>query len=873
MSPQRTIGHYRITAKLGQGGMGEVHRATDTKLGREVAIKVLPATFSCDPARMARFEREAKVLASLNHPHIAQIYGIEEGALVMELVEGEPLKGPLPIEKAVEYAGQILDALDAAHRKGIVHRDLKPANILVTRQGVKLLDFGLAKLERGPIAEPDETVTQGLTQQGQIVGTLQYMSPEQLNGKEVDSRSDLFSFGCVLYEMLSGKRAFDGKSAASVIAAVLERGPEALKAAPPLERVVMRALTKDPEQRFQTARDLKTSLSWALETVPVVTAGPRSLRRIALAAAALALAAGAGWIASQLRRSSPAQLAVRLSLKPPEGGRFLLGGASNAGGFALSPDGKNVAYVATVKDNTSLWVRSMDGTQARPIPGTEGVGFPFWSPDSKSVGFGSGGKLSRVDIAGGSPLVICSTGTNLRGGAWNSDGTILFANVASGIFKVPATGGAPTLLIPRDPTRGEIWVRWPQMLPEGRVLFYVTADKPENAGVFVSSLARPSERVRLMASDSTAIYAPGGDGKGYLLWLRGETLLAQEFDPVSLKFEGEPHAIADGVSVLASGQVNAATSANGLLLYSTDGNLGQFRWFDRSGKRLANVGDAGPYEMMRLSPDARRIAMAQVRAGGGVDLWLMDVERGVTSRFSFGPVPSGFPVWSSDGQALLFSGVESNNIFRKEASGAGIEQRLTQSTNLQNPTDWSRDGRALLYFEVAADTLADIWVLSLGSRGEPVPNTKPRAYLRTRFNELYGRFSPEPTPRWVAYQSDESGRGEIYVDSFPEPHHKVRISTGGGQHVQWAPNGRELFYMSPDLKLMAVDLKVTSDSIEPATPRELFELPIVDNGYSPLEVSPDGRRFLVRAAAEQAPQPLTMIVNWSALLKNPAPAP
>jgi eukaryotic-like serine/threonine-protein kinase len=871
MSAPQTIAHYRITAKLGEGGMGEVWRATDTKLGRDVAIKILPASFARDPARMARFEREAKVLAALNHPHIAQIYGVEEGALVMELVEGEPLKGPLPVEKAVEYAGQILDALDAAHQKDITHRDLKPANILVTKQGIKLLDFGLAKLGHGPITEADETVTQGLTRQGQILGTLQYMSPEQLNGREVDSRADLFSFGCVLYEMLSGKRAFDGKSAASVIAAVLEREPEPLKAAPPLERVVKRALAKDPEQRFQTARDLKAALSWALEHVPALTGAPRSRWWLAVAAAALVLGVVGGWAVLQLRRPPPAQSAMRLSLSPLESGRFVTGATGDMGGFALSPDGRYVVYGATVKGNTSLWISSLDGTVARRIPGTEGAGFPFWSPDSKSVSFAVGGKLSRMDIAGGPPLAICNA-SGLRGGTWTRDGSILFATLASGIFRVPATGGAPAPLIPRNPSRGETWILWPQMLPGGKLLFLVRADKPENSGVFVSTLAHPSDRVRLMASDSNAIYAPATDGKGYLLWLRGPTLLAREFDPVTLKFEGEPHAVADGVSALTTGRVNADTSDNGLLLYATAGNLNQFSWFDRSGKRLANIGDAAPDEMMRLSPDARRIVTSRDRAGGGLDLWLMDLERGVSSRFSFGPEPATHPVWSPDGLVLIFREA-GFNIFRKDARGAGSAQRLTQSPNLQDPTDWSRDGHTLLYWEAAAATQGDIWALPISPRGEPLSNAKPRVYARTQFDERYARFLPEPNPRWVAYQSDESGRFEIYVDSFPEPHHKVRISTGGGQHAQWAPNGRELFYVSPDLRLMAVALKVTADSVEPSAPHELFELPIVDNGYSPFEVSPDGQRFLVRAAAEQSSQPLTMIVNWPALLKNPAPAP
>jgi serine/threonine protein kinase len=427
MSPKASIAHYRITAKLGEGGMGEVWRATDTKLGRDVALKILPTSFANDPGRMARFEREAKALASLNHPHIAQIYGIEEGALVMELVEGEPLKGPLPVEKAVEYAGQILDALDAAHKKGIVHRDLKPANILVTRQGIKLLDFGLAKLADRPITESDETVAQGLTQQGQIVGTLQYMSPEQLNGKEVDVRSDLFSFGCVLYEMLSGKRAFDGKSAASVIAAVLEREPEPLEAAPPLDRVVRRSLAKDPARRFQTALDLKAATAWASEQPAPVTAATTIWRWWIVAAAACLLGAAGGWAVSRFHLPAMDDRAIRFQIEPPEGGSISF--QSSIGGAALSPDGRNVAYVALSKGKTSIWIRPLDGA-SRMLSGTDDALQPFWSPNGKSLGFFRGDQLLRVDLVASAPFTICSV-HDPRGATWSNDGRILIGNAGA----------------------------------------------------------------------------------------------------------------------------------------------------------------------------------------------------------------------------------------------------------------------------------------------------------------------------------------------------------------------------------------------------------------------------------------------------------
>ena len=463
MIPQQSIGHYRIVSKLGEGGMGEVWRAIDTKLGREVAIKVLPAGFARDPDRMARLEREAKALAALNHPHIAQIYGVEEGALVMELVEGERLGGPLPVEKAAEYAGQILDALDAAHQKAIVHRDLKPANILVTKHGIKLLDFGLAKVRHAPIGESDETVTQALTRQGQIVGTLQYMSPEQLAGKEVDSRSDLFSFGCVLYEMLAGKRAFDGKSAASVVAAVLEREPEPLKAAPPLERVVKRALAKDPEQRFQTARDLKAALTWALELAPALTAGVRSRIGIAVAAAAVLAVAliTVSWIAWRATRPVEYPLIrVNVDLGPDA-----VVGVNTT--VALSPDGRRIVYPARGPDGKQqLATRLLDQAQPALLPGTEGGADAFFSPDGQWIGFFSSGQMKKIPVQGGAPVVLATLASVGYGASWGDGEDLIAAMGAVGpLFRISPSGGAPepfAKLDARDRSQ-----RWPQILQGG----------------------------------------------------------------------------------------------------------------------------------------------------------------------------------------------------------------------------------------------------------------------------------------------------------------------------------------------------------------------------------------------------------------------
>jgi eukaryotic-like serine/threonine-protein kinase len=868
MTPGERLGPYEILAPIGEGGMGEVWKARDTRLDRIVALKVSKHEFS------ERFEREARSIAALNHPHICQLYDVGPNYLVMEFVEGPPLKGPLPVDKAAEYAGQILDALDAAHRKGITHRDLKPANILVTKQGIKLLDFGLAKLKAAPLAETDATVTEPLTARGQILGTLQYMSPEQLQGKEADARSDLFSFGCVLYEMLTGRRAFDGASSASVIAAILEREPAPLEAAPPLDRVMRRALVKDPEQRFQTARDLRAALTWALEQPPPFTAVTKPDRRWWIAsAAALVIGALGGWALAHFRPPPADERAFRLQIDPPEGGQFVYG--NNSGGVALSPDGRTAAYVAAASGKTALWVRPLDAPSGHPLAGTEGAYFPFWSPDSKSIGFFAAGKVQRVDVAGGSPLTICDMpGGNGRGGAWTSDGRILLGSLA-GLFQVLASGGTPSPLTKMDAAHGEGSHRWPQLLPGGRFLYWVRSGRSEDNGVYAASLAKPGERVKLVNTDAAAFYASGGDGKNYLLWMRGGTLVARELDVASLRLAGEPHPVADPVGKISLiGGTNAAVSASGVLLYGSANTSSRFNWLDRTGKLAGQVGEPGEYGAFRLSADGRRAVTAR-DAPGGADLWLLEVQRGISSRFTFHPGTNAYPVWSPDGRTILFgsTGAQTGqqNLFGKESSGAGNEQRLSQSPNVQDPTDWSGDGRWALYHEVAPETAFDLWVLPMTPEGKPAGQARP--YLRTPFNESWGRFSPEPSPRWVAYQSDDSGRYEVYIQAFPEPRGKVQISTGGGQYPQWGPGGRELFYVSPDFKLMAVSLKLGADSVEPSTPRELFPLPIVDNGFSPYETAPDGQRFLVRAVPQQqASQPLTVIVNWPALLKPGAAA-
>ncbi len=844
------LGAYEILSPIGEGGMGEVFRARDTRLDRTVAIKVSKAEFG------ERFAREAKSVAALNHPNICTLHDVGPNYLVMEFIEGTPLKGPLPVEKAVEYASQILDALDAAHRRGFVHHDLKPANVLVTKQGIKLLDFGLAQ-QTAPIGQNDETRT-AVVGDREIAGTPQYMAPEQLQGKPADARSDLFAFGCVFYELLSGKKAFDGENTASVIASILEREPAALDLHPPLGRVIRKCLAKDPDERFQTARDLKYNLGLAMEQQPPAASAGASRWPWAVAAfGILILGALIGWAVRGSRLAPVLEQVVRSQINPPEGGQF------DSGGFALSPDGRSLAFVSTAPGSSGIWVRPLDGTTARLLPGTERAARPFWSPDGRSVAWFSSGKLWRVDVGGGAPVAICDVfNGSYSGGDWGADGKIVFGT-AAGLRRVPASGGTPEPLTTINADRGEVSHRFPRLLPGGRILFQVMG-APEQAGIYAASLANPADRVRLVSANGDGLYAAG-----HLLWLRGTTLMAQPFDPGRLELSGEPRPIADAVGAGPIGGMAAATAGTGNLLVHGRSSLAQLTWLDRSGKAAGTLGQPGNFVSYKVSPDGRRVAVGR-RSGGDAALSMVDVERDAWSRFTFLPGLTAFPVWSPDGRQVMFRAGSPYNLYRKEASGAGTEQRVTKSANRQWPQDWSRDGRLVLYYESAKDTQRDLWVLPVTPDGKPEANEKARLYLRTRFNEYLARFSPEPSPRWVAYTSDESGRDEVYVQAFPEPRGKFQISTGGGWYPEWSPDGRELYFISSDGNLMAAELKVGADSVAASTPRELFALAPA-GALQPYAVAPDGKRFLVQKPVGGS-QPLEVIVNWTALLKQGASA-
>jgi eukaryotic-like serine/threonine-protein kinase len=833
LQPGQSVGPYRIESFIAAGGMGQVYRATDTRLNREVAIKICAGRFT------ERFAQEARLIASLNHPRICHLYDVGPNYLVMELVEGNPLRGPLSLKQAMEYAGQILDALDAAHRKGITHRDLKPANILISKQGMKLLDFGLAK-RGGPLQETDATLTAALTGKGEILGTLQYMSPEQLQGKEADPRSDLFSFGCVLYEMLSGKRAFAGQSAASVIAAILERDPVPLELAPPLERVIRTCLAKDPEQRFQSAIDLKRALSWALEQPPATKTGRRAWIAAAMAALVLGAIGGAGMLA-RLRQPATDDHVIRFQIAPPEGGG-ISGGGNLGGGFAISPDGQTAAFVVVVNGKTGLWVRPLDAANARLIRGTEGALRPFWSPDSRYIAFGAGGALQRVDLSRETVSKICDVGGVYWGGSWSGDGRILFRKRDVGIFQVPAYGGTPSQITTVD-RASPLWI--PQALPGGRFLYTATT-----TFLYAVSLSKPSDRVQLLANADQVQYV-SANGEDYLLRIRNQTLMAQRFDADKLRLLGEPLTRADPVA--------AASAGSRSLLYASSVALRQFKWFDRRGSQVGLLGEPGPWAFGHISPDGRRVAT--VHAPGPI--WLMETGRGVASGLNSGPAVN--PIWSSDGRTILFT--SPSHLSRIGVDGTGMAEPITQPQNRQSIGDWSRDGKIIIYTETAEDTGADLWVLPVTREGRPLPGVKPRPFLREPFNQTAPRFSPDA--RWLAYQSDESGQAEIYLRSFPEPREKLRISTAGGDNPQWGSGGRELFYRSCDGKLMVVTLKPSGTSLEASLPRELFALPVGPPGPNPYDVAPDGQRILVNDSAASA-EPLNVIVNWPALLKKGA---
>jgi eukaryotic-like serine/threonine-protein kinase len=854
------LGPYEILAPIGAGGMGEVYKARDTRLDRTVAIKVAKEQFS------QRFEQEARAIATLNHPHICTLYDVGPNYLVMEYIDGQPLKGPLPLDEALRLATQIADALDAAHRKGITHRDLKPGNILVTKAGVKLLDFGLARLAHKTATDGD-TVTMAMTNPGTILGTFQYMAPEQLEAKEADARTDLFAFGAVLYEMVTGRKAFEGNSQASLITAIMSSQPPAMAelqpmTPPALESVVKTCLAKDREERWQSARDLKRALEWVANgTEPRLFAPSRSRSRgvVAWAVAAVATLALSTLAFVQFREAPPEQRSVRFQIPPPE--------KSSIQFFRLSPDGRALAFIA---GDGRLWIRPLDSLQAQAIPGTEGATFPFWSPDSAFVGFFAQRKLKKINASGGPPQILCDA-SNFPGGAWSRDGVILFARTTtSELFRVPAAGGVPVQVTTKSTSA--VSHRFPEFLPDGRHFVYtVVFGGTEESGIYAGSLdGKPP--VRLLPDVSNAIYTPPGTAgrSGHLLFRRGDALMAQPFDPARLRMSGDVFPVAEqvAVGVSASTALGAfSLSENGTLAYGVSvATAIQLAWTDRTGKPMGSFGPPGSYNRFRLAPDEKRMVFNDAN----LDIGVLDSVRGVTSRLTFDPAVDVTPMWSPDGLRVLWSSNRNGgfDLYIKSANGTGPEELLVKmGTGNGWGSDWSKDGRFIFYQMPGAKTGQDLWIAPQFGDRKPVP------YLQTQFDEQEGRFSPDGN--WVAYVSNESGRDEIYVQAFPPSGAKFQISTGGGSEPQWRIDGTELFYLGADQMLMAVPVKLGrsgSESLHVGVPKPLMAVPPAGNAGTPTRsyaVSNDGQRFLIpNLAGGGTGPPLTVVLNWQAGIKR-----
>ena len=832
--------------------MGEVYRARDTRLGRDVAIKVAAERFS------DRFSREAHAIAALNHSNICHLYDVGPNYLVMELVEGAALKGPLPLSRALEYASQILDALDAAHSKGIVHRDLKPANILVTKSGIKLLDFGLAK-ERAPLK--DAEVTRSITQQGEIIGTLNYMSPEQLQGKEADARTDIFSFGLVLHEMITGKLAFDGATAASVIAAILERDPPSISnvAPPALDNVLRRCLAKDPDQRWQSARDLRAALH--LSAGPQVTASAGSATKLRwawiTAAAALGVAAVMGWFF--WRQPPLEEQRFQFKIDPPPGAEFLLGAG---GGNAISPDGRKIVFVAASSGSPKLWLRSLDSATARELPGTEGAQFPFWSADSQSVGFFANSKLQRLDLSGGSPIILAYA-PNGRGATWNSQGTILYSpSAATGLSKVSADGGQSVAVTTLDTSRGENTHRWPVFFPDGRRFLYLArGDRQESFGIYLSSTTHPEQRTRVLPSFIAGFYSSAhGKHPEYLYWIREDTLLAQPFDSEHARVLGEPAPVVQ-VSLLSGfGRPSASISNNGTLLFGTGSERYQLTWLDRKGNTLGTIGQPNRYASVRLSPDGKRLGLLQFESRGNPDAWLMELSRAIASRVTFSGA-FGTVSWSPDGQLISYHHLNSTRIFQNTTGGGSREQVLLEAPSTVYMNDWSSDGHFVAYSQLNPEGRSELWLLPLNA------NRQPELFVKSTFDTFQARISPDC--KWIAYTSTETGRNEVYVQSFPKGSTRSLVSNNGGNFALWRKDGKELFYRDPDGQLMAVSIRTVNTGLEFGTPTALFHLSEPQGQFAyPYDVAGDGLRFLALVPAHgNASSSLNVLVNWDAQAK------
>jgi eukaryotic-like serine/threonine-protein kinase len=898
LNPGAKLGPYEIVSALGAGGMGEVYRARDTRLDREVAVKILPSHLSESSEAKQRFDREARTISSLNHPNICTLYdvGHQDGIdfLVMEYLEGETVadrlrKGPLPIEQVVKYGVEICEGLEKAHRSGVVHRDLKPGNIMLTKtsankSGATLMDFGLAKTA---VATPSESsssltvtlstpmATHPLTAQGTVVGTFQYMSPEQVEGKEADSRSDIFALGAVLYEMVTGKRAFEGKTAASAMAAVLEREPAPISsiqpmAPPALERLIKICLAKDPEERWQTAHDVKLQLreiaqSGSQSGAPALAA-PRKTGKpwVWMIAGILGVVAVAALIFAYLA-SQKQPPTLRVEIDPPDKAHFNISG-DNSGPAVISPDGHYIVFAASVANASQLYLRALDDVTSRPLPGTDGALFPFWSPDSRSIAFFTVDKLKRVDIGGGSAVSICDASIP-RGGSWGKDGTILAAlTYNAGISRVPASGGVPTPITTVDYATYSSH-RWPLSLPDGKHFLYlaVNHDAPTgpNTAIFFASIDGKENR-QLFSSLSNVVYAAGR-----LLFMRENSLMAQPFDPAAGKFTGEPKTLHESVQYdSAVWRANLSVSDNGMMLYASGGVTGSesLGWFDRSGKLIGSVGEPGAFQDLALSPDEKKLAVTDVNTAAA-NIWIYDLAGKVKTRLTFNSGVSRNPIWSPDGREVAFTSHQQESISVMATSGGSPEQILIslphKSGISPQPNDpgfgavagWSSDGRYLMYEQ--AQTL---WVLPLSGDGKS-GDRKAIKYTEGR----QGVFSPDG--RWVAYVYIEPGRvPEVFVAPFPWTGAKWQVSQGLGSEPRWRADGKEIYYYDLS-QIYAAEVDAKGSAFQVGGTKPLFHLGLSGNSmeYAP---SLDGQRFVAITSGGDSSQQLTLVQNWTTELTS-----
>jgi eukaryotic-like serine/threonine-protein kinase len=884
------LGPYEIQSPLGAGGMGEVYRARDTRLDRTVAIKVLAAHLSNSPELKQRMEREARSISSLNHPNVCQLYdiGSHDGTdyLVMEFLEGETLaerirKGPLPLNEILKIGIAVAEALAVAHRQGIVHRDLKPGNIMLTKSGAKLMDFGLAKsaaasvsgvASSAPLLSAARTMSGAsplspLTTAGAIIGTIQYMSPEQIEGREADARSDIFALGGVLYEMLTGTRPFEGKSQISVASAILEKDPERVSTIQPLtppalEYIITTCLAKNPDDRIQTAHDVALQLKWVAGNPtatsptlakPIDTQTNHRERMSWLVATALTLlliAFGLWWLSSRTT---------------PKTSYFAAPLAFEAQDLSIAPNGHTVAIVGYPESErtSSLWLYEPGGQEATRIPNTEGASFPFWSADGRSLGFFADGKLKRLDLAGGPVQTLCDAPTG-RGGTWNKNGDILFTPsglLGVGLYRISASGGTPSLIASPDRNTKEDSLRWPFFLPDGIHYLYTAINlsgRKDLYAIWVGALNSNEKRLILKTQGNAAYVDPG-----YLLFYKDRTLFAQGFDLKNLKLTGEPTPIFPDIAFLPRISKAAFSAASsGLLMAQKEGesSVSQLMWFDRAGHEAGVAAKPGVFGNIELSPDGKLVASDTTDPGSlNTDIYVYNVGSAETKRLTFDPAIDSMPIWSPDEKQLVFSDNRDAqfDMYMKNSDGSQEEKRIPQAGTDRFPNDWSHDGKYILY-----ERGADLWYVSLS-------DLKATEFLKSGSTLRTGRFSPDG--KWVAYASNESGKWEIYVTSFPEAHGKWQVSNAGGTQPRWRGDGKELFYLSPDDKLMSVSVK-TGANFDAGTPGALFQAYPREFGATSeqffYDVTKDGQKFLINTQLRSAKTPISVVLNWTASLKK-----